>query len=249
MTDLSGRVALVTGGGTGIGAAIAEGYAAAGARVAVTGRRPQPLAEVVDRITAGGGEAIGLPADVTDLDAMRAAVAGVVDRFGHLDLVVANAGAAPPFGAVLDTSPEVWNEIVDLNLTGVWHTAKAAVPELVAAGGGTIIVVGSGAGRATTGGLGAYSAAKAGAAALTRVLAAELRGSRIAVNELIPGPVRTPAIAIFGTTDPDELTERVRAIGEWLKEPADVAELALYLASLPTDGTTGQTFSMMGRLV
>ena len=112
----------------------------------------------------------------------------------------------------------------------MWHTAKAAVPALLDAGGGTIIVVGSGAGRANSGGLGAYSAAKAGAAALTRVLAAELRGSHIAVNELIPGPVLTPAISIFGTTDPDELAEHVRGIGEWLKPPEEVARLALYLA-------------------
>jgi NAD(P)-dependent dehydrogenase (short-subunit alcohol dehydrogenase family) len=217
--------------------------------VAVVGRRPEPLAEVVARIDDDGGTAIALPADVTDLDAMVAAVAATVARFGHLDLVVANAGAAPAFGPVVDTTPAVWHEIVDLNLTGVWHTAKAAVPALVDAGGGTIIVVGSGAGRANSGGLGAYSAAKAGAAALTRVLAAELREARIAVNELVPGPVLTPAISIFGTTDPDELAEHVRGIGEWLKSPEEVARRALYLAGLPTDGTTGQSFSLMGRLV
>jgi 3-oxoacyl-[acyl-carrier protein] reductase len=249
MTDLSGRVALVTGGGTGIGAAIATAYATAGAAVAVTGRRTAPLDKVVGNIQAAGGNALAVPADVTDLEQMEHAVEAVLGRLGRLDLVVANAGAAPPFGPVLETSFDAWREIVDLNLTGVWITAKVTVPALVANGGGAIIVVGSGAGRANAGGLGSYSAAKAGASALTRVLAAELRDARIAVNELVPGPVRTPAIGVFGSGTPEELTARVRAIGEWLKEPEEVARLALYLASLPVDGTTGQVFSLMGRIV
>ena len=97
----------------------------------------------------------------------------------------------------LDFSLEEWHSIVDIDLTGVWITAKTTVPALRAAGGGTIIVLGSGAGRANTGGLGPYSAAKAGVTALVRVLAAELRSDDIAVNELIPGPVRTPALDIF----------------------------------------------------
>ena len=134
----------------------------------VTGRRPGPLAEVVDRIEADGGAALACPADVTDIDAMQVAVAAVVERFGHLDLVVANAGAAPPIRPTIETTLQSWREIVDLNLTGVWITAKLAVPALVAHGGGSIIVVGSGAGRANEGGLGSYSAAKAGASALTR---------------------------------------------------------------------------------
>ncbi len=245
--DLSGKAALVTGGGTGIGAAIAVAYAAAGAATVVTGRRAEPLEEIVARITAAGGEALAVPGDVTRLEQTTGAVERALERFGRLDLVVANAGAAPPLGPVLDMSPEEWHSIVDLNLTGVWNTAKATVPALLAAGGGTFIVLGSGAGRANSGGLGAYSAAKAGAAALTRVLAAELRAAKIAVNEIVPGPVRTPALSSLGGDD-DGLESRVRAIGEWLKEPDEVARLALYLASLPIDGTTGQVFSLMGRL-
>jgi 3-oxoacyl-[acyl-carrier protein] reductase len=249
MGDLDGKVALITGGGTGIGAAIADAFAAEGAAVAITGRRPEPLAEVVARITAAGCRALSAPADVTDLDAMQRAVDTTVERFGHLDVVVANAGVAPQMAPALDCSLEQWRAIVDIDLTGVWITAKTAVPALRATGGGTIIVLGSGAGRANTGGLGPYSAAKAGVTALTRVLATELRGDNIAVNELIPGPVRTPALDIFSGAGEEERAQRVRAIGEWLKEPEDVAALALYLATLPTDGTTGQVFSLAGRLL
>lgn len=249
MGDLDGKVALITGGGTGIGAAIAETFAAEGALVTITGRRPAPLAEVAERITGTGGAALGISADVTDLDAMQRAVDATVERFGRLDVVVANAGVAPAMAPALDCSLEQWRAIVEIDLTGVWITAKTSVPALRVAGGGTIIVLGSGAGRANTGGLGPYSAAKAGVTALCRVLATELRSDNIAVNELIPGPVRTPALDIFSGAGEEERAERVRSIGEWLKEPDDVARLALYLATLPTDGTTGQVFSLAGRLL
>ncbi len=258
MGDLDGKVALVTGGGSGIGAAIARTFAGEGTAVTITGRRPAPLDEVAEHITTAGGVALGVPADVTDLDAMQHAVAATVRRFGRLDIVVANAGIAPAMAPALDCSPEEWRTIVDIDLTGVWITAKATVPALRRAGGGTIIVLGSGAGRANTPGLGPYSAAKAGVTALCRVLAAELRSENIAVNELIPGPVRTPALDIFSgageqeraASDPSqERAERVRAIGEWLKEPEDVAGLALYLATLPVHGATGQVFSLAGRLL
>jgi 3-oxoacyl-[acyl-carrier protein] reductase len=246
---LAGRVALVTGGGTGIGAAIATAYAAAGAAVAVVGRRRAPLDAVAATITRAGGRVLVCPGDVTEFDQMTEAAAATVEEFGRLDLVVANAGAAPPFGDVLDADEASWRAIVDLNLTGVWITAKATVPKVIASGGGAFLTIGSGAARANAGGLGSYAAAKAGASALTRVLAAELRAHHVAVNEIVPGPVYTDAISVFGSGTYEEVAARLRtATGEWLKQPDAVAQLALYLATLPPDGTTGQVFSLMGRL-
>lgn len=248
MASLEGKVALVTGGGTGIGAAIAEAFAVAGACVAVTGRRPALLAQTVQRITDRGGTALAACADVTDLAAMTGAAEKVGDRFGRLDIAVANAGIQPGHRPVLKYPPEEWQRVLDVNLSGVWNTAKATVPALIRGGGGSVIIIGSGMARVSSGGSGAYAVAKAGASALTRVLAAELREHSIAVNELIPGPTRTPGMDGGGERD-GEAGRRWAGRGEWFKEPAEVARLALFVAALPSRGPTGQVFSLAGRLL
>lgn len=241
---LQDKVALVTGGGTGIGAAIADALAGAGAKVAMTGRRAETLAETAERIVGVGGTAMPVPADVTDPGAMTRAAAQVTDAFGRLDIVVANAGITLTGRPILDYEPDEWRSTLDTNLTGVWNTAKATVPALRKTGGGSFIVIGSGLARVNGGGAGPYGIAKAGASALTRLLSAELREHRIAVNELVPGPTRTAA-----TGDDAAARQRWEARGEWYKEPGDVARLAVFVAALPPDGPTGQVFSLAGRLL
>jgi NAD(P)-dependent dehydrogenase (short-subunit alcohol dehydrogenase family) len=185
---------------------------------------------------------------VTDLEAMTAATRHVTETFGRLDIVVANAGIALTGRPILDYAPDEWRQVLDIDLTGVWNTAKATVPALKAGApdgrGGAFIVIGSGLARVNGGGAGPYGVAKAGASALVRLLSAELRGDNVAVNELIPGPTATAAIG-----DDAAARERWAARGEWYKRPADVARLALFVATLPPDGPTGQVFSLAGRLL
>jgi NAD(P)-dependent dehydrogenase (short-subunit alcohol dehydrogenase family) len=157
---------------------------------------------------------------------------------------VANAGVALTGRPVLDYAADDWQRTLDINLTGVWNTAKAAVPALKAAGGGSLMIIGSGLARVNGAGAGPYGVAKAGASALTRLLAAELRADNIAVNELVPGPTHTDGIG-----DDAAARQRWEARGEWYKEPADVARLALFVATLPVNGPAGQVYSLAGRLL
>jgi NAD(P)-dependent dehydrogenase (short-subunit alcohol dehydrogenase family) len=242
--QLDGKVAFITGGGTGIGAGIAAAYADAGASVVVVGRRPDPLHAVVADIAGAGGTALAVPADVTDYDSLAAAVDTAIGTYGHLDIVVSNAGGPSAFGPTLDITPDDWAATVDVNLNGHWITAKATVPRLRERGGGHLVFMGSSTSYQTDPGVAAYGVSKAGVALLRQILAVELRGDNIAVNELLPGMVRTAAIGQVGDETPQIVLDHVANVGEWLKDPEDVASLALYIVSLPTTGTTGQAFNL-----
>jgi NAD(P)-dependent dehydrogenase (short-subunit alcohol dehydrogenase family) len=242
--QLDRKVAFITGGGTGIGAGIAAAYAAAGASVVVVGRRPDPLDAVVGDITRAGGSALAVPADATRYESLAAAVDRAVAEYGGLDIVVSNAGGPAAFGPTLDITPEDWAATVDVNLNGHWITAKATVPRLRERGGGHLVFMGSSTSYQTDPGVAAYGVSKAGVALLRQILAVELRGDDIAVNELLPGMVRTAAIGQVGDETPQIVLDHVAQVGEWLKDPEDVASLALYIVSLPTTGTTGQAFNL-----
>lgn len=252
---LAGRVALVTGAGRGIGRAVALDWAAGGAAVALVARSVDELEAVAAEITAGGGQALVAPADVTDPAAVAHACTATADAFGGIDLVLANAGGTFPHGTVADGDYDAWRATFTLNVDGVYLTARAAIPHLRARGGGKILVMGSGAGRRAGPGWGPYASAKAAVSMLTRVLAMELRADRIAVNEIIPGPVHTVladkvgATGLAGAASGGASTVGAMAgvAAEWFKQPEDVAGLTRYLAALPDDGPTGQTFSLLGR--
>ncbi len=240
-TPLRGQIALVTGAGRGIGRAISLAYGAAGADVVAAARTASELDALVDEITTAGGRATAVPTDVTSADAVEQLFARI-DEIGGLDLVMLNAGGLPGRGPVGDSDLDVWHDTLALNLTASYLCARAAIPRLRARGGGKIILVGSGIGHRGVPQFSAYACAKAGQWMLTRVLAQELQADRISVNELIPGPVATKiGTGEFGSTNTTTFA------GEWSKTPDDVVPLALMLATLPNDGPSAQSFSLMRR--
>ena len=247
---LQGQVAIVTGSGRGIGRAVAQGLAAAGAAVVVTARTPSEVEATADVITAAGGRAVGVVADVGRVDDLARLVAATVDAFGGLDLVVANAGVLAPRAPVVALDEADWQASIAVNVDSVRHLVRLALPHLRARGGGRVLVMGSGVARRPGPGLGAYAVSKAAASMLVRVLALELRADRIAVNEIVPGPVRTAMAEQLGAgADPGAAGDLAASFpkGEWLKTPDDVVPLVLFCAQLPCDGPTGQTFSLLGR--
>jgi 3-oxoacyl-[acyl-carrier protein] reductase len=235
-TSLKDKVAIITGAGRGIGRAIALAYARGGARVVCSARSEDEIAETARLITEAGGRAIAHAADVGDYEAVVALFQRASDDFGGVDIVVANAGVAMEQRRIEDSDPALWRKTIDINLTGAYHTAHAAVPHLRKRGAGKIIMVGSGQRNRASPGFSAYSSSKSGLWMLTQSLAVELQESNISVNELIPGPVKT-----------DMTRNAAIPPGEWFKDPEDVVPLAMFLASMPDVGPTAQSYSLMRR--
>jgi 3-oxoacyl-[acyl-carrier protein] reductase len=235
-SSLAGKVAVVTGAGRGIGRAIALAYAGAGASVVCSARNDREITETAAMIKEGGGRAIARTADIGDYDDVVALFESANDAFGGVDIVVANAGVASDLLRIEDSDPALWRKTIEINLTGAYHTAHAAIPHLRKRGCGKIVMIGSGQRNRPVPGFSAYSCSKSGLWMLTQSLAMELLEYNISVNELIPGPVRTA------------MTRDVpMPPGEWVKEPEDVAPLALFLATMPDAGPTAQSYSLMRR--
>lgn len=236
---LQGKVAVVTGAGRGIGRAIAIAYASAGAKVVCGARSTKEIAETVELIVKQGGSAIAITMDVIDHDSVKAMYAKAAAEFGGVDIVVINAGASMERSSIEQADPALWRQTIEVNLIGAFNTAHAAIPYLRQRGAGKMIVIGSGMRSRPNKNVSAYACSKAGAWMLTQSLALELNEANISVNELIPGPVRT-AITGFG--------EKFISSGEeWLKDPEDVAPMALFIASQPDFGPSSQSYSLMRR--
>lgn len=242
--SLQGRVAVVTGASRGIGAAVAQGFAEAGASVVGIARQRPLLEQVSQRVAATEGAFEGVVADVTDEQSLASAFETAANMFGGIDIVVANAGISPSRSDVAQAGAEEWTEVLATNVIGVASTIRVAVPYLIDRSDARIITLGSGLGQHGLPGFGVYASSKAALTRLTQVAATELARFGIAVNELIPGPVTEDADA---AAQPDSGTVASVFREEWNKQPEDVVPLALYLATQPSPGPTGQTFSLMRR--
>jgi NAD(P)-dependent dehydrogenase (short-subunit alcohol dehydrogenase family) len=251
MQRLSGKVAFITGGGTGIGRACALAFAREGAKVVIAGRRPEPLALVVKEIESPAGEALALPCDVTDRATVQAALDKAEQSFGQLNIIVNNAGVAVVATAE-NTSDQDWNRVLTTNLTGTFLVSRAALPALRRAAGGTILNIGSILGFVARKDRAAYCAAKAGVSGLTRAMALDHAADKIRVNCICPSIVETELGMQVMSKNPDAHAEREKRVAEIpigrLGTPDDVAMMAVYLASDESSWITGASFPLDGGL-
>ena len=234
MAALDGQVALVTGGGTGIGRSTALQLAREGARVVVTGRRAEPLAAVVAEVQAAGGQAWARPADLQDREALRALVAGVETELGRIDILVNNAGASSRVRNILFVEPDDWDTTIAVNLNAVYTLIQAVLPGMLQRGGGTVVTVSSlAAVRPGLLGGAPYGAAKAAVSNLMTFLHGTFRNQNIRSTTILPGEVNTP---IMDTrVRPPTAEERARMV-----DPEDVARTIAFVCTLPARTTIEQ---------
>ncbi|ROS44116.1 SDR family oxidoreductase [Amycolatopsis thermoflava] len=234
-TPLTGRVAVVTGASSGIGAATAERLAALGAKVAVAARRKDNLDGLVARITAAGGTALALPLDVTDRDAVAAAAGQVADQLGRADLVVNNAGVQL-ISPIEDLKVDDWQRQIDLNVTGVMNVLAAFVPQLVAAaaagGPADLITTSSIAATRILERFSVYSGTKAYLSHFSRLARVELGRKMVRVSAIEPGMVDTELPDHVTDPDASKLMAGLLRDIECLS-PADVAETIAFIAAVP----------------
>ncbi len=244
--QLNGKVALVTGAGSGIGKASAVAFAKAGAKVGVLSHTRAEIDDTAAEIRKGGGEAIAVTADVADESQVEAAVRQVVDKFGRLDVVYANAGVNGMQAPVDDLTPAEWRHTIDNNLTGTFLTIRYTVPHLKKAGGGSIVVTSSinGTRYFSNSGATAYAVSKAGQLAMVQMLAVELGPFDIRINAICPGAIETDISDNSQKRHVDQVKIGIKKsreipLHDKPGKAADVAELALFLASDASRHITG----------
>ena len=213
MQNMTGKSVLITGASRGIGAAAVRSFAAAGAKVALAARTAEAIEALAEE--TGG---LALQCDVANYASVEAAVAAVTERWGRLDVMINNAGVIDPIATTAEADPLAWGRLIDINLKGVFHGMRAAIPVMAAQGSGTIITVGSGAAQNPLEGWGAYCASKAGALMLTRVADREHREAGLRILSLSPGTVATDmqaAIKASGVNPISQLDWSAHIPPEW----------------------------------
>ena len=244
--DLGGQVALVTGASQGLGRAIAEALAAAGATVALVARSADKLAQVADGIRAAGGKAEAFPSDVSKAEDAQRVVDAVVETCGRLDILVNNAGVTRDT-LLPRMSDEEWDTVLDTNLRGPFLFMRAASRPMMQQRYGRIVNVASVSGLIGNPGQANYSASKAGLVGLTKTVAKELAGRKITVNAVAPGFIASDMTAALGPALLDEVKKRVPA--KRLGESWEIAEAVLFLAAPSSGYITAQTLVVDGGLI
>ena len=249
--DLEGKRALITGAGQGVGLATAHALAQAGAEILVNDIRPEQAEAAVAELETAGGRAVALPFDVTSWEQVSESVGAC----GGVDILVNNAGNAGVEGftglvSIVDSDPADWQRFFAVNLFGVMHCTKAALPSMIEAGSGRIVTIISDAARNGEAKLSPYAAAKAGAAGFSRSIARDVGRHGITVNCISLGNIATPATAPPPPETPEEHAREKAFLRPYVirrrGQPDDVAGLVTYLASPLAEWVTGQTYAMNG---
>ena len=249
--DFSGRVALVTGGGSGIGRATARGFAECGARVAILDHDNVMAEEAAQLVVERGGEALVFKTDVSDEASVAKAIATVVEEYGRLDAAHNNAGISPDTGSTVDCTRELWDRIFAVNTTGVWLCMKYEIQAMLGSGGGAIVNTGSVSSLRAAPYISAYVASKHALVGLTKVTALEYAEQGIRVNLVCPGVVRTPMLEKKADEGFFSIDEYVQGSVPMKRTGAsdEIASAVVWACSEQASYLTGATLSVDGGMV
>lgn len=244
---LSGKVAVVTGGGTGIGRAAALGYSREGAAVVVAGRRSAQIREVAEEITSNGGQALAQPTDISREDDVRHLIATTLDRFGRIDAAFNNAGILGNFAPITEQSAADFDQVIATNLRGIWLSVKYQMEAFISQGsGGTIVNTSSWLAHGAFAGSSVYSPSKAALDAMIRALAIEGGPHRIRINNVNPGIIDTP-MARSGWSDDAAFIPFIKHTPlQRTGQPEDIGDVAVWLCTDEARFITGQNILIDG---